>query len=126
MTMNYPEDLRYLPEHTWARVEGDLGTVGITDRAQDELGEIVYVELPEVGTHIQARQKFGEIESVKTISELIAPVSGEVVAVNSKLKDSPTLVNEEPYGDGWMIQIRLNAPSELDDLLTAAEYATGV
>lgn len=124
--MNYPEDLRYLPEHSWVRVEGDLGTIGISDFAQDELGEIVYVDLPEVGARIEARQKFGEIESVKTVSELIAPVSGEVVAVNPKLKDTPTLVNEEPYGDGWMIQVRLSTPAEVDGLLAAAEYAARV
>ncbi len=124
--MNYPEDLRYLPEHSWVRVEGDLGTIGISDFAQDELGEIVYVDLPEVGARIQVRQKFGEIESVKTVSELIAPVSGEVVAVNPKLKDTPTLVNEDPYGEGWLIQIRLSAPAEVDGLLTAAEYAAHV
>ena len=121
--MNYPEDLRYVPEHSWVRIEGDLGTIGISDLAQDELGEIVYVDLPEVGARIQARQKFGEIESVKTISDLVAPVSGEVVAVNPKLKAMPTLVTEEPYGDGWMIQVRLSAPAEVDGLLTAAEYA---
>ena len=124
--MNYPEDLRYVPEHSWVRIEGDLGTIGISDPAQDELGEIVYVDLPEVGARIQARQKFGEIESVKTISDLVAPVSGEVVAVNPKLKAMPTLVNEEPYGDGWMIQVRLSAPAEVDGLLTAAEYAARV
>ncbi len=122
----YPDDLRYLPEHTWVRLEGENGTLGITDFAQDELGEIVYVDLPDVGTPIQARQKCGEIESVKTVSELIAPVSGEVVAVNPKLKATPTLVNEEPYGDGWMIQVRLSAPAEVDGLLTAAEYAARV
>ena len=124
--MNYPEDLRYVPEHSWVRIEGDLGTIGISDLAQDELGEIVYVDLPEVGARIQARQKFGEIESVKTVSDLVAPVSGEVVAVNPKLKATPTLVNEEPYGDGWMIQVRLSAPAEVDGLLTAAEYAARV
>ena len=124
--MNYPEDLRYVPEHSWVRIEGDLGTIGISDLAQDELGEIVYVDLPEAGARIQARQKFGEIESVKTVSDLVAPVSGEVVAVNPKLKATPTLVNEEPYGDGWMIRVRLSAPAEVDGLLTAAEYAARV
>ena len=124
--MSYPEGLRYSPEHTWVRLDQDLGTIGITDYAQEELGDIVYVELPAIGQPVQARQKFGEIESVKTVSELIAPVSGEVVAVNPALKDRPELVNQDPFGEGWMIQVRLSTPAELDELMTAAEYRAGL
>ena len=124
--MSYPEDLNYSPQHTWVRLAQDIATIGITDFAQEELGEIVYVELPAIGQPVQARHKFGEIESVKTLSELIAPVSGEVVAVNPALKDRPELVNQDPFGEGWMIQVRLSTPAELDELMTAAEYRAGL
>ena len=122
-----PGDLKYTREHEWVRVEdGGLARVGITDFAQEHLGDVVYLDLPEVGATVRQFEKMGEIESVKTVSELIAPVSGEVVAVNPKLKDTPTLVNEDPYGEGWLIHTRLSAPAEVDGLLTAAEYAAHV
>ena len=117
-----PPELKYTKEHEWVRVEGDTGTTGITDYAQDQLGDIVFVELPAVGAAISAAQKFGEIESVKAVSELFAPVSGEVTEANDGLADSPELVNDDPYGDGWLVKVRLSAAAELDQLLSADEY----
>ena len=117
-----PPELKYTKEHEWVRVEGDTGTIGITDYAQDQLGDIVFVELPEVGAAISAAQKLGEIESVKAVSELFAPVSGEVTEANDGLADSPEAVNDDPYGDGWMVKMRLSAAAELDGLLSADEY----
>jgi glycine cleavage system H protein len=117
-----PADLRYTKEHEWLRVEDGVGTVGITDYAQDQLGDIVFVELPAAGAQLTHLQKLGEIESVKAVSELFSPVSGEVVEVNAALADSPQLVNESPYGEGWMLKVRLSDPSELDTLLSAAQY----
>ncbi|MCI0784470.1 MAG: glycine cleavage system protein GcvH, partial [Chloroflexi bacterium] len=113
---------KYTKEHEWVRVEGDTGTIGITDYAQDQLGDIVFVELPAVGATISAAQKLGEIESVKAVSELFAPVSGEVTEANDGLADSPEAVNDDPYGDGWMVKMRLSAAAELDGLLSADEY----
>jgi len=121
--MSFPDDLRYLREHEWARVEGDRVTVGITEYAQSELGEIVYVELPEVGTKVEQAETFGTVESVKAVSDLFAPVSGEVVEVNEALEDEPGLVNTDPYGDGWMMVVEMSDPDELADLMTAGEYA---
>jgi glycine cleavage system H protein len=104
------------------KVEDQVGTVGITDYAQDQLGDIVYVRLPEVGTQVRQMEPFGEIESVKAVSDLYAPVSGEVIEVNAALEERPELVNQSPYGEGWMIRVRLSDPSELDSLMTAEEY----
>ncbi len=117
-----PPELKYTTEHEWVRVEGDTGTIGITDYAQDQLGDIVFVELPAAGAAISSAQKFGEIESVKAVSELFAPVSGEVTEANSGLADSPEAVNDDPYGDGWMIKVRLSDVAELAKLLSADEY----
>ena len=117
-----PSELKYTKEHEWVRVEGDTGTIGITDYAQDQLGDIVFVELPATGAAISAGQKFGEIESVKAVSELLAPVSGEVTEANDGLADSPESVNDDPYGDGWLVKVRLSDTAELDQLLSADDY----
>ena len=120
--MEFPQDLRYGSEHTWARREGDRVTVGITDFAQEELGEVLFLELPEVGRSVTAGESFGVVESVKAVSDLFAPVSGAVVAVNARLDDAPELVNGEPYGDGWMIVIEASGPDDWQALLSAADY----
>lgn len=120
--MNIPKELRYSQEHEWARVEGNTVRIGITDFAQSELGDIVFVELPEVGAQLTANEPFGSVESVKTVSELYAPISGKVVAVNEELNDNPEYVNESPYDKAWMIIIEPSDPSELDNLLTAEQY----
>ncbi|MCL6598423.1 MAG: glycine cleavage system protein GcvH [Alicyclobacillus macrosporangiidus] len=117
-----PADLKYSKEHEWVRVEGNRAYVGITDFAQDELGDIVFVELPEVGAQVTANETFGTVESVKTVSDLFAPVSGKVVEVNGALADNPEKVNESPYGDGWMIVVEMSNPEELNQLLDAAGY----
>jgi len=117
-----PPELKYTKEHEWVRTEGGIGTVGITDYAQDQLGDIVYVDLPAPGTRVSYLGKFGEIESVKAVSELFSPVTGEVVEVNAALVERPELVNQSPYGEGWMLRVRLNDPGELDRLLSAQEY----
>src|SRR5436853_3821835 len=117
-----PEDNRYAKSHEYVHVEGDVGTVGITDYAQKELGDVVFVELPQVGSQLEAGDSLGSIESVKAVSELFAPVSGEVVEINEILAEKPELVNTDPYGDGWMLRVRLSDPSELDDLMNAEEY----
>ena len=119
---NVPEDLRYSSDHEWARVEGDKVRVGITDYAQDTLGDVVFVQVPEVGTEIEAGAAFGEVESTKSVSELYAPVSGTIVEVNADLADAPNRLNEDPYGEGWVCVIELTDPSQLDDLLDAAGY----
>ena len=119
---NTPEDNRYAKSHEYVHVEGDLGTIGITDYAQKELGDVVFVELPQVGAQLDATDELGSIESVKAVSELFSPVSGEVVEVNEALTDKPELVNTDPYGDGWMVRVRLSAPDEADELMTAEEY----
>ncbi len=119
---NVPKDLLYTKEHEWARVEGDVVTVGITDYAQSQLSDIVYVELPEVGTQVQAMEPFGTVEAVKAVSDLYSPVSGEVVAINERLADEPDLVNKDPYGEGWMIRVKLSNPEELKNLLSPEEY----
>ncbi|MCI0337571.1 MAG: glycine cleavage system protein GcvH [Acidobacteria bacterium] len=118
----YPDNLHYTKDHEWIRAEGDAGIVGITDFAQEQLGDVVHVQLPRVGEKFSAHDTFGEVESVKTFSELYTPVSGEVVEVNEALVDSPELVNSSPYGDGWMIKIKLSDSGELDRLLSASEY----
>lgn len=120
--MEFPQDLRYSSEHTWARRAGDRVTVGITDFAQAELGEVLFLELPQVGRSITAAESFGVVESVKAVSDLFAPVSGTVVEVNARLDDKPELVNHEPYGDGWMIIIAASDPDEWQALLSAADY----
>ena len=120
--MPSPSELKYTKEHEWVRLEEDVGTVGITDYAQDQLGDIVFVELPATGTAVTQMQKFGEIESIKAVSELYSPVTGEVVEANPALAGSPERVNDDPYGDGWMLRIRLSDPGEIDKLLSAEEY----
>ncbi|MEX2415946.1 MAG: glycine cleavage system protein GcvH [Paenibacillaceae bacterium] len=120
--MNVPAQLKYSEEHEWAKLEGTRVTIGITDFAQGELGDIVFVELPEVGDVIQFSDPFGSVESVKTVSELYAPVSGKVIEVNSALVDAPEKVNESPYEDGWMIVVELSDPTELEQLWTAEKY----
>lgn len=120
--MPSPADLKYTKEHEWVRVESDVGTVGITDYAQDQLGDIVFVDLPAAGTAVKQMGKFGEIESVKAVSELYSPVTGEVSEVNTNLADRPELVNDSPYGEGWMLRIRLSDPGEVEKLLSAQEY----
>jgi glycine cleavage system H protein len=119
---SYPDELRYHREHDWARVEGDEATLGITWYAQDALGEIVHFEPPEESSTVAKDESYGEVESVKAVSDLIAPLSGEVIAVNQALVDAPETVNDDPYGEGWLIRIRLGDPSELDTLLDAAAY----
>ena len=119
---SYPEDLRYHPEHDWARIEGAEATLGITWHAQDALGEIVHYEPPAVGDAIARGASYGEVESVKAVSDLISPLSGEVLAVNEEVVDAPELVNEDPYGDGWLVRIRLSDPGEAGALLDAAAY----
>jgi len=117
-----PEDSRYAKSHEYVHVEGEVGTVGITEYAQKELGDVVFVELPQVGTQLDQGDELGSIESVKAVSELFSPVSGEVVEVNEALADKPELVNTDPYGDGWMIRVRLGTPEEVDGLMNAEEY----
>lgn len=120
----YPEDLRYTKEHEWVRVEGDTGTVGITDHAQEELGDIVYVDLPKVGATVQQGKSFGSVESVKAVSDVYAPVSGEVVAINEDLAQAPEKLNQDAHGAAWLIKVRMSNPEEIKALLTAADYQT--
>jgi len=120
--MEFPEDLKFSKEHEWVLVEGNVATVGITDYAQDQLGDIVFVELPGVGDKVSKEDAFGVVESVKAVSDVYAPVSGKVLEVNDDLPENPEMLNEDPYGDGWMIKIEMNDPDELQDLMTAAEY----
>ena len=119
---NVPEDLHYSKDHEWVRVEGDTAVIGITDHAQDQLGDVVYVELPKSGDEFAANDSFGSVESVKAVSEIFTPVTGIVTAVNQSLADEPEKVNRDPYGEGWMIKIRMSKAGEVDSLLTAAEY----
>jgi glycine cleavage system H protein len=119
---SYPQELRYHPEHDWARVEGEEATFGITWYAQDALGEVVFYEPPEVGAAVKKDTAYAEVESVKAVSDVYAPLSGEIVAVNEQLSDSPEKINEDPYGDGWMVKVRLSAPTEADELMDAAAY----
>lgn len=121
--MEYPEELKYTSEHEWAALEqGDRIRVGITDFAQDALGDVVYVEVPEEGTEVRAGEPFGEVESTKSVSDIYSPVSGTVVERNAVLSDSPELVNQEPYGQGWLVVIQMSDASELDGLMGASEY----
>lgn len=120
--LTHPADLQYTESDEWVRVEGDQATIGITDYAQDQLGDIVYIELPWEPQSLTQGEKFGDIESVKATSELISPVSGEVIRANETLKDSPERINESPYEDGWMLVVRLSNPAELPRLMSAAQY----
>jgi len=122
MAMNFPEDLRYTREHEWARLKGNRVIVGITQFAQDQLGDIVYVELPDVGDAVKKGESFGVVESTKAVSELFSPVNGKVVEVNDPLSDAPETINEDPYEEGWLIQVELADPKEWDQLLDAAAY----
>jgi glycine cleavage system H protein len=119
---SYPDDLRYHPEHDWARVDGDIATLGITWYAQDALGEIVHYEPPEAGSSVAKDESYGEVESVKAVSEVVAPLSGEVVEVNQKVVEEPETINDDPYGEGWLIRIRLSDPTEVDSLLDPDAY----
>ena len=119
---SYPDDLRYHPEHDWARIDGDEATLGITWFAQDALGELVHFEAPEEGATLTKDQAYAEVESVKAVSDVIAPFSGEIVEVNEDLADAPERINEDPYGEGWLVKVKLSTPSEDDQLLSAAEY----
>jgi glycine cleavage system H protein len=119
---SYPEDLLYHPEHDWARVDGDEATFGITWYAQDALGEVVFFDPPEVGAHITKDQAYAEVESVKAVSDVFAPLSGEITDVNGALGDSPEKINEDPYGEGWLVKVKLSDPSEVDSLLDVGAY----
>ena len=121
-----PEELRYTKDHEWIRVEGDVGTVGITDHAQEELGDIVFVELPKVGATFEQSASFGSVESVKAVSDIYSPVSGQVTGVNSDLAETPEKVNEDPYNQGWLIKLKLSTPDQVGKLMTAAEYTAYV
>ncbi len=120
--MTYPADFKYTKEHEWVRAEGDTGTVGITFHAQKELGDIVYVDLPKPGAVFQKGQALGSVESVKAVSDIYAPVSGEIVEVNEALAGAPETLNQDPHGAAWLVKLRLSAPEEIKDLLTASEY----
>jgi glycine cleavage system H protein len=120
--VSYPEDVRYTQEHEWARLEGGIVTVGITSYATEQLGDIVFVELPPVGKTLEATKPFGVVEAVKTVSDLYAPVAGEIVEINAALAENPALVNEQPYGEGWMIRVKPSQPDPLKSLLTASDY----
>jgi glycine cleavage system H protein len=119
---SYPDDVKYHPEHDWARIDGDVATFGITWYAQDQLGEVVFYDPPEVGTAVAKDQPYAEVESVKAVSDVVAPLSGEVVEVNAALADAPEQVNEDPYGEGWLVKVRLSDPAELDELMDRAAY----
>ena len=118
----YPQEFLYTKEHEWIRVDGSTGTLGITDYAQKELGDIVYVELPKPGDQVTANESFGTVESVKAVSEIFSPVTGEVIAVNTKVREAPEMLNADPHGDAWLIRVRLADPRETKDLMTADEY----
>jgi glycine cleavage system H protein len=118
----YPQDLHYTKQHEWVRLSDDVGVVGITDYAQQELGDIVYVDLPRVGAKVEQGKAMGSVESVKAVSDIYSPVSGEVIEINDALAKAPEKMNESPHGDGWMVKIRLSAPAEIPGLLSAADY----
>ena len=120
---SYPDDLKYHAEHDWARIDGDEAVLGITWYAQDALGELVHYEAPDVGANVSRDSSYGEVESVKAVSDLISPLSGEVLEVNDKIVDEPETVNDDPYGEGWLIRIRMSNPAEVDTLLDAAAYS---
>ncbi len=118
----YPENFRYTKEHEWVLVEGDAGTVGITDHAQEELGDIVYVDLPKVGSRVEKGKSLGSVESVKAVSDVYSPVTGEVTAANQALADAPETLNSDPHGGGWLVKIKMSDPAEIQDLMSAADY----
>jgi glycine cleavage system H protein len=120
----YPENFRYTKEHEWVQVEGDIATIGITDHAQHELGDIVYVDLPKVGAQLEQGKTLGSVESVKAVSDVYAPVSGEVTEINSALADAPEKLNEDPHGAAWLVKLKLSKPAEVENLMTAADYQT--
>ena len=120
--MNFPNNLRYTSQHEWILVEGSSGKIGVTDFAQSELGDVVFVELPSIGKKVRAGESLGTIEAVKTVSELFSPVSGEVIALNEKLNKTPEIVNKDPYGEGWMVQLRITDAKELESLMNADAY----
>ncbi|MBA3304793.1 MAG: glycine cleavage system protein GcvH [Thermoleophilaceae bacterium] len=122
MADDYPDELLYHPEHDWARIEGDQATFGITHYAQDTLGEVVFFDPPDVGAQVSAGQSYAEVESVKAVSDVFAPLSGEIVAVNELLSDAPENINSDPYGDGWMVRVKLSDASEVESLLDVAAY----
>jgi len=122
MSFDVPDDLRYLESHEWVRVSGDTAEVGITAFAQDELGDVVFVELPEEGAELTAGEDFGVVESIKAVSDVYGPISGTVTEVNDRLRDEPELLNEDPFGDGWMLEVEVADESEVDDLLSPAAY----
>jgi glycine cleavage system H protein len=122
----YPDDLRYHPEHDWARLDGENATFGITWYAQDALGEVVFFDPPDVGKTVTKDEPYAEIESVKAVSDVVAPLSGEIVAVNDQLGDRPEMVNEDPYGEGWLVQVRLSDPAQADELMDASDYQAGL
>jgi glycine cleavage system H protein len=123
---NYPDELLYHPEHDWARVDGDTATLGITWFAQDALGEVVFFDPPDVGSTITKDESYAEVESVKAVSDVIAPLSGEIVEVNTGLGDAPETINSDPYGDGWLVKVKLSDPSEADTLLDQSAYVAGL
>ncbi len=120
--MNVPQELKYTKDHEWVRIEGDIATVGVTDFAQGELGDIVYVEVETVGETLEKEEVFGTVEAVKTVSDLFSPLSGEIIEFNESLEDTPEKVNSDPYGDGWMVKIRISDQDQLADLLSASDY----
>ena len=124
--MTYPENFLYTKEHEWVHVEGDTGTIGISFHAQKELGDIVYVDLPKVGAHLEKGKPLGSVESVKAVSDVYAPISGEVTETNALLTDAPEKLNEDPHGAAWLVKLKLSAPGEVENLMTAAEYQTYV
>lgn len=118
----YPEELRYTKEHEWVRLEGDIGTIGITDHAQKELGDIVYVELPKTGAHVEQGKTLGSVESVKAVSDIYSPVTGEVLEINESLAEAPEKINQDPHGDAWLVKIRLSEPGQVRSLMPATDY----
>src|ERR1700760_2099377 len=120
----YPENFRYTKEHEWVHVEGDSATIGITDHAQHELGDIVYVDLPKAGTHLEQGKSLGSVESVKAVSDVYAPLSGDVTEINATLADAPEKLNEDPHGEAWLVKLKLSNPAEVQNLMTAEEYQT--
>lgn len=124
--MSVPAELKYTKSHEWVRIDGDVATIGITDHAQSELGDVVYVELPEAGRALQAEESFGSVESVKAVSDIYSPLAGEVVETNDKLGAQSELVNSDPYGDGWLIRVRVSDPSAAEGLLDAGQYSASL
>lgn len=124
--MNFPDDLKYSKEHTWLRISDNVGTIGITDFAQSELGEIVYPDLPNIGLSFEKDKAFGSIEALKTVSDLFMPVSGKIIDTKKKLLQSPTFINDDPYGEGWIIKIEITNPAELQSLLTVEDYKLNI